>query len=165
MIGGPGSAILYSGSATVFEQHEPLLRRWGETTYLGPDAGLASLYDLAMLAGMYLMFAGFLHGVAMVGTDGVSATEFAARATPFLAAMTGAFAEFATIIDRRDYAGEGQQSLEFSELSNLVAASVDQGVNIDVLAPVQALIKRQIEAGHGKEGFARIYEELRSDRR
>jgi 3-hydroxyisobutyrate dehydrogenase-like beta-hydroxyacid dehydrogenase len=165
MIGGPGSTVLYSGSVTVFEQHDPLLRHWGEATYLGPDAGLASLYDLAMLAGMYLMIAGFLHGAAMVATDGVSATEFAARATPFLAAMTGAFAEFATIIDGRDYAGEAQQSLEFSDLSNLVTASLDQGVNVEVLVPVQALIKRQIQAGHGKEGLARIYEELRSDRR
>jgi 3-hydroxyisobutyrate dehydrogenase-like beta-hydroxyacid dehydrogenase len=106
--------------------------------------------------------AGFTHGAAMVGADGGSATDFAARATPFLAAMTEAFGEFAAIIDSRDYAGDGQQSLEFSDLGDLLQASADQGVSLEVLEPVQRLIRRQIDGGHGADGFARIYEELRS---
>ena len=164
MIGGPGSAIFYSGSAAVFEEHRALLDRWGEGSYFGPDAGLASLYDMAILTGMYVMFAGFMHGAAMVAPEGVSATDFAARATPFLAAMTGAFARFASIIDAADYAGEGQQSLEFSDLSKFVTATIEQGVSAEVLQPVHDMIRRQIAAGHGKEGFARIFEELRSRR-
>jgi 3-hydroxyisobutyrate dehydrogenase-like beta-hydroxyacid dehydrogenase len=97
----------------------------------------------------------------MVGSDGGSAADFAARATPFMAAMTEAFGEFAAIIDSGDYAGEGQQSLEFSDLGDLLQASREQGVSVEVLEPVQRLIRRQIDAGHGDEGFARIYEELR----
>jgi 3-hydroxyisobutyrate dehydrogenase-like beta-hydroxyacid dehydrogenase len=164
MIGGPGSAILYSGSATVFENHRAVFDRWGQSSYFGRDAGMASLYDLAMLAGMYAMFAGFMHGAAMVGSEGVSASEFATRATPFLAAMTGAFAQFAATIDAKDYAGEGQQSLEFSNLTKMVTATVEQGMSAEVLQPVHAMIQRQIAAGHGREGFARIFEELRSTR-
>lgn len=163
-IGGPGSAILYSGSATVFEEHRAVVDLWGRSSYLGPDPGMASLYDLAMLGGMYVMIAGFMHGAAMVGSEGVPATEFAARATPFLAAMTGAFADFAAVIDAEDYAGEGQQSLEFSDLSRIVTASVEQGVSAEVLQPVHEMIRRQIAAGHGQEGLARIFEELRSTR-
>jgi 3-hydroxyisobutyrate dehydrogenase-like beta-hydroxyacid dehydrogenase len=124
-------------------------------------AGMASLYDLAVLSGMYVTFAGFLHGAAMVGSRGVSATEFAALAAPFLGAMTESFADFAQIVDRRDYAGDGQQSLEFSDLSDIISTSAEEGVAVDVIAPVQELIRRQIAAGHGKQGFARIYEELR----
>ena len=48
-------------------------RRGARARYVGEDSGLASLFDLAMLAGMYTMFAGFLHGAAMVGSVGVSA--------------------------------------------------------------------------------------------
>jgi hypothetical protein len=59
---------------------------------------------------MYVMFAGFMHGAAMVGADGVSASEFAARATPFLAAMTGAITEFAAIIDKQDYTVPGNKA-------------------------------------------------------
>jgi 3-hydroxyisobutyrate dehydrogenase-like beta-hydroxyacid dehydrogenase len=164
MIGGPGSAVFYSGSATVFEDHRVLLDRWGQSSWFGTDAGLASLYDMAILAGMYVMFAGFLHGAAMVGSAGVPATEFAARATPFLAAMTGELAGFAATVDAQRYDGEGQQSLEFSDLTKLVTASEEQGVSAEVLRPVHELIQRQIAAGHGRQGFARIFEELRSAR-
>jgi 3-hydroxyisobutyrate dehydrogenase-like beta-hydroxyacid dehydrogenase len=162
MIGGPGSAILYSGSDAVFAGHEAMLGVWGESSYLGPDAGMAPLYDLAMLSGMYLMIAGFIHGAAVVGSEGVSATGFASRAGPFLAAMTGGLAEFAKVIDGGDYTVAGQQSLEFSDLADLLQASVDQGVSIEVIEPVQRLIRRQIAAGHSSEGLARIYEEIRS---
>lgn len=161
MIGQAGSAVLYSGSAAVFDEHRAVLDLWGESSYFGSDAGMASLWDLAMLSGMYVMFAGFMHGAAMVASEGVSASEYAARATPFLAAMTGAFPGFAQVIDGGDYTVEGQQSLEFSDLSDILQASIDQGVGVDVIQPVQTFIERQIAAGHGKEAFERIYEEIR----
>ncbi|MEU6882155.1 NAD(P)-binding domain-containing protein [Streptomyces sp. NPDC046712] len=161
MIGRPGSSILYSGSADVFNQYKPLLDLWGTSTYFGEDAGLASLYDLALLAGMYVMFAGFMHGAAMVAPAGVTAGEFAAMATPWLTAMTGAFQGFAAVIDGGDYTVEGQQSLQFSNLSDLLAASSDQGISTEVVTMVQRLIQRQVDAGHGDEGFARIIESIK----
>lgn len=166
MIGGAGSVIFYSGSATAFEQHSALLDRWGERKYLGPDAGMASLYDMAMLTGMYTMFAGFMHGAAMVGTAGVPATEFAERQAAFLAAMTGGLAGLAAIIDAKDYTGEGQQSLRFTQtaLAALMRASSDAGVDAEVLKPVHDIVRRQIAAGFGEEGTARMFEEMRSTR-
>lgn len=161
MIGRPGSSIFFSGDAAVFRDHEQLLALWGEPSYFGDDAGMASLYDLAMLSGMYIMFAGFLHGAAMVSAAGISAADFAARQTTFLAAMTGAFTEMARVVDAGDYAGPGQQSLEFSDLTKLVEATEEVGVNTDVIGSVHRLIRRQIDAGHGKLGFDRIFEELR----
>jgi 3-hydroxyisobutyrate dehydrogenase-like beta-hydroxyacid dehydrogenase len=162
MIGQPGSVILYSGSGAGFEQHRPLLDLWGDSHYFGEDAGMASLYDLALLAGMYVMYAGFMHGAAMVARAGVPAREFAPMSAAWLAAMTGAFAEFAEVIDGGDYGVAGQQSLEFSDLGDLVAASAAQGISTDVVDAVQALIRRQVEAGHGADAFARIYESIRT---
>ncbi|MCC8250971.1 NAD(P)-dependent oxidoreductase [Saccharothrix luteola] len=162
MIGRPGSSVLYSGSATAFEQYRPLLDLWGESAYFGEDAGLASLYDLALLAGMYVMFAGFLHGAAMVADAGVTATEFAGRAAPWLAAMTGGFAGFAAVVDGGDYTVPGQQSLEFSDLGDMLDASAARGISTEVVGVVQDLIRRQVDAGHGKEGFARIYESIKN---
>jgi hypothetical protein len=78
--------------------------------------------------------------------------------------MTGALTRYAATIDATDYTGEGQQSLEFSDLTRIVTASVEQGVSAEVLAPVHEMIQRQIAAGHGKQGFARIFEELRTTR-
>lgn len=161
MIGRPGASILYSGSADVFDEYKSLLELWGTSTYFGEDAGLASLYDLALLAGMYVMFAGFLHGAAMVAPAGVTAGEFAALAAPWLTAMTGGLQGFAEVIDGGDYTVAGQQSLVFSDLGDLVAASADQGIGTEVVDMVQRLIQRQIDAGHGDEGFARIIESIR----
>jgi 3-hydroxyisobutyrate dehydrogenase-like beta-hydroxyacid dehydrogenase len=161
MIGRPGSSILYSGSADAFHQYEPLLNLWGTSTYFGTDPGVASLYDLALLAGMYVMFAGFLHGAAMVAPSGVTAGEYAAMAAPWLTAMTGAFPRFAAVIDGGDYTVEGQQSLEFSDLGDILATSSEQGIRTDMVAAVQRLIQHQIDAGHGREGFARIMESIK----
>lgn len=162
MIATPQSAILYSGSAAVFGAHRELFELWGSTEYFGDDAGLASLYDLALLSSMYVMFAGFFHGAAMVGAAGVPAKEFAARAAAWLPALMPTLAEYATVIDGGDYAVPGQQSLLFSDLSDIVNASRDQGISTEVVDVVQRLIHRQIDAGHGSDGFARIIESIRN---
>lgn len=161
LIGTPEAAILYSGSAEVFRTQRGLLDLWGSSTYYGTDAGMASLYDLAILSGMYVMFAGFVHGAAMVGSVGVPATEFATKSMPFLSAIVPHLRGLADVIDGGDYAAPGQQSLEFSDLSKLITASVEQGVDPGPIAMVQSLIQRQLDAGHGTDGFARIYESLR----
>lgn len=162
LIATSDASILYSGSQPVFDAHRNVLDTWATSSYLGSDAGLASLQDLAMLSGMYLMFGGFLHGAAMVASAGVSATEYAARATPFLAAMTGSFAGLAADVDAGRYDQPGGQSLEFSDLGDLVQASTDAGVRPDLIAPLQAMIRRLVDAGHGNDDFTRVYEEIRS---
>ncbi|WP_154795081.1 NAD(P)-dependent oxidoreductase [Occultella kanbiaonis] len=160
MIGQDGSSILYSGAPEVFERHEQLLRSWGKATYFGGDAGLASLEDLALLSGMYVMSAGLLHGMAMVGSVGVSASSFVTRAQPFLAAMTETFPAFAETIDSRRYDAPERQSLEFSDLGKLVRASTEAGISPAVVQMVQDLIMRQRDAGFGDEDFSRIYESI-----
>lgn len=161
MIGKPGASIFYSGSQAAFEQHRAVLDVVADSRFFGTDAGSASLHDLALLSAMYAMFAGFLHGAAMVGTAGVSAKEFAAMAAPWLTAMTGSLAHDAEFIDSGDYTTD-VQSLDFnkSALDLIVQASRDQGVAVDVMAPVQQLIDRQVAAGHGGESFVRIFEEI-----
>ena len=161
MIGGPGSTILYSGATEVFEQYRPLLDVWGESRYFGADPGLASLYDFALLSGMYVMFAGFLHGAAMLAPSGVPAREFAAMAAPWLTAMAGHLDGLAAVVDGGDYTIPGQQSLDFSDLGDIVRASAEQGIGTEVIGMVQGLIQRQIDAGHGQEAFPRIYESIR----
>ncbi|MCX4834999.1 NAD(P)-binding domain-containing protein [Streptomyces sp. NBC_01016] len=164
MIGTREGQIFYSGSRKAYDTLLPTLDVWATSEFHGEDAGRASLVDLAMLSGMYQMFAGFIHGAAMVAPMGMSASDFAARQAPFLAAMTHGLAGFAEIVDGGDYAVPGQQSLDFSDLSHIVRASEEQGVDAAPIAGVQALISRQIDAGHGREGFARIYESLRAAR-
>lgn len=161
MIGSPQSRIFYSGAGDVLDEARPVLELWGSAEFFGDDAGMAALHDLALLSAMYVMFAGFFHGAAMVGRSGVKATDFAAMAVPWLQVTAEALPEFAGIIDGGDYAAPGQQSLLFSDISDIVEASRDQGISTEIVDVVQRLIHRQIDAGHGAEGFARIIESLR----
>ncbi|MEJ3745735.1 NAD(P)-binding domain-containing protein [Actinomycetes bacterium KLBMP 9797] len=162
MIGQPGAFILYSGPSGPFEAHRSTLDLLAESRYVGADAGLAALYDLALLSTMYAMFAGFFHGAALVATEGVRADEFARMAGPWINAMTAALPYDADFIDKGDYATE-VQSLDFNKLAldAIVRVSRDQGIGVDVLTPIQALIHRQVAAGHGRESFVRIYEGIR----
>ncbi|WP_312880363.1 NAD(P)-dependent oxidoreductase [Actinokineospora xionganensis] len=162
MISSRAGQIFYSGSRAAYDALLPIIDIWATSEFHGEDAGRASLVDLAMLSGMYQLFAGFVHGAAMVGSVGMSACDFAARQAPFLAAMTAELAGFAKVIDGGDYTVPNQQSLDFSDLSHIVRASEGQGVDPAPIAAVQALIDRQVAAGHGSEGFARIYESLRA---
>ncbi len=165
MLGSPAAQLFYSGSPQAYEQHRHILDVWGTSSYDGADVGMAPLIDLAMLSGMYHLFAGFFHGAAMVGADGMRAAHFAHRAAPFLRAMTEGLAGYAETIDSDDYSGPGQQSLEFSDLSDLLRASEEQQVNTSTLASIQALISEQVAAGHGGDGLARSYESLRAPAR
>ncbi|MBF6328373.1 NAD(P)-dependent oxidoreductase [Nocardia transvalensis] len=163
MIGQPGSSILYSGSEAVFAEHREVFELFGTAEYFGTDAGLAAQYDFALLAGMYIMFAGFQHGAALMRTAGVSAQDFAARAVPWLQAMATGLPAHAAMIDGGDYTTE-VQSLDFnkSAVDAIVRASRDAGVPLTVLAPVKALIDAQVADGHGAQAFVRIFEGLRA---
>lgn len=166
MIGQPGAFILYSGDRAAFQAHRATLDLAAESRFVGTAAGLAALYDLALLSTMYVMFAGFFHGAALVATEGVSAGEFARMAAPWISAMTGALGPDAEFIDKGDYTTE-VQDLDFNKLAldAIVRVSRDQGVGVDIVAPIQALVDRQVAAGHGAESFVRIYEEIRASSR
>lgn len=165
MIGAPGAQILYSGSRTVFEEHRELFGLWADAAYDGADAGTASLFDLAILSGMYPLFSGFLHGAAMVRAAGFTAAEFASRAAPFLAAMTASFPHMARVVDGGDY-GDAGQSLDWTAtaLDTIARASREQGVEPVPIDMVAGLVRRQIEDGHGAEDFDRIVESMRGSR-
>lgn len=55
----------------------------------------------------------------------------------------------------------GQQSLLFSDISEIVNASRNQGISTEVVDVVQRLIHRQIDEGHGADGFARVIESIK----
>ncbi|WP_280235198.1 NAD(P)-dependent oxidoreductase [Nocardia cyriacigeorgica] len=159
MIGTEQSSILYSGSAAVHEQYRPVLELWGEAAYLGEDGGLASLWDFALLSAMYIMFAGFMHGAAMVGASGVTAGEFAQRAVPWLTAVTPSIPDIAATIDSGDYSTDVQH-LNFSKAAAdaIHRTAVEQGVNPTMFEHIKNLIDRHVANGYGAESFDRIFE-------
>ncbi|MFD0142491.1 NAD(P)-dependent oxidoreductase [Streptomyces sp. NPDC127129] len=164
LIGNPEEAsLLYAGSSTVFEKHKAALALLGTSTYLGDVAARASLLETGLLASMYSMFAGFFHGAALVGTQGVTAEEFTALAVPWLKAMTTFLPGQAEFIDKGDYTTD-VQSLAFNKggLDHIIHISEDQGIGTDVMKPIAELIDRQVEAGHGDDSLARLIEGIKN---
>lgn len=161
MIGQPLASILYSGSAEGFQRHESDLAVLGTSSYLGADAGLASLEDLALLAAMYAMFAGFHQALAMVRPGGVKAAEFAPVLSSWLGAMLASLPSQAEMIDSGDY-GTDVQDLRFTRtaIDTIIRTNQDQQTAHEVLSAIRTLIDRQVERGHGADHFARMVESL-----
>lgn len=162
-IGTTESSINYSGSAAAHQRWQSQLDTIGKGTFLGADAGRASGYDVAILAGMYGTISGFLHAAAMARTAGISATELTPKLLSWLTGMFPALSTFAKEIDDRDYSTEESSlAMNQSGLATIIAASESQGVPAATLIPLKELIDQQVTAGHGTASLARTVESLRN---
>ncbi|MET4927370.1 NAD(P)-binding domain-containing protein [Streptomyces sp. PSRA5] len=164
-IGTPEAFVLYSGSSAVFETYREQLNLLGGPTFVGTDPGLASVYDVALLSGMYGMFAGFFQSVAVADSAQLKATDITSLLVPWLNAAAAALPGFAAEIDSGDYTTE-TSNLEINAvgLANMLTATKAQGIGVDLLTPLLTLFERQIAQGHGAASLSRAIESLRPPR-
>ncbi|WP_239632010.1 NAD(P)-binding domain-containing protein [Paenibacillus sp. H1-7] len=162
LIARPEAVLLYSGTEDAFNRHHSTLSRLGKAVYLGSDPGLAPLHDLALLSGMYGMFGGFLHAAALVGSEGVKATEFTSTLLiPWLQAMMTTLPEMARQIDTGDYTSK-EASLEMQASNDTIGeVSRAQGISTELFAPLYDLMKRRVAEGHGSDDFPSVIELIR----
>lgn len=159
MIGGPAAFVLYSGSPSAFEDHQNDLAKLGRAAYLGADPGLAALQDLALLSGMYGMFSGAFQALALVGSEKIPATDFTTELlVPWLTAMLASLPRIAADLQYGAQPGPAGSNLamQAAGFANLIEAASDQGVDASLLKPMQALLTRAVEAGHGDEDLAAV---------
>ena len=161
-IGTAQSRILYSGSAPVFSAQREVLTVLGEPVFLGEDAGLAALYDLALLGIMWSTMAGYLHALALVGTEGVEPSTFTPMALSWLSAVGGFLPGIGAQVASGEYATEvSALDINAAGLGLLVETSRAQGIGFSVPAAVQELFDRAVAAGHGAHAIASVIEEIR----
>ncbi|MEX4006285.1 NAD(P)-dependent oxidoreductase [Neoaquamicrobium sediminum] len=167
MIGSPDAFILYSGTAEAFDDYRQTLEILGATQFLGPDAGLAPLYDLALLSAMYGLFGGFLHATALAGSEKVEAGRFTEMLVPWLNAMTGVLPEIARQIDTHNYAAADGSNLAMQAVAieNIIATSNAQGVDSGLIVPMRALMAHRIACGFGGNDIAGLYRVVASRKR
>ncbi|TDD23380.1 NAD(P)-dependent oxidoreductase [Nonomuraea diastatica] len=162
-IGTTESSINYSGSAIVHQRWRTHLEILGKATFLGTDAGRASGYDVAILAGMYGMLGGYLHAAAVARASGLAATELTPMLVSWLTSLLPALTTFAGEIDSGDYTTEESNlAMNQAGLDTIISASTSQGVPAALLLPLKELIDQQVTAGHGTASLARAVESLRS---
>lgn len=161
-IGRPEAALLFSGSQQAFAAHRQTLGRLGTCEYFGADAGLAALWDLALLSGMYGILTGFFHGLALLGSEKVSAAEFLPHATRTLAGTLEFLPGIARDVDARSYDTDvSTLQINAAALEMLVAVSRAQGIGVDVPAPLAALFRRAVDQGRAAHSLASMVEVIR----
>ncbi|MET8851391.1 NAD(P)-binding domain-containing protein [Amycolatopsis sp. NPDC004625] len=161
-IGTPEARILYSGSEPVFAAQRGVLEVLGEPVFLGEDAGLAALYDLALLGMMWSSMGGYLHALALVGTEGVTPEQFAPMALGWHAAVGGFLAGIGAQVASGDYETDvSALDINAAGLALLVETSRAQGIGTTVPAALEELFARAVAAGHGSHAIASVIEEIR----
>ncbi|MVO88407.1 NAD(P)-dependent oxidoreductase [Streptomyces sp. p1417] len=161
-IGTPEAFVLYSGDEKAFGRHRALLEPLGTAEFVGTDAGLAAVHDVALLSGMYGMFAGFFQTVAVSGSAGIGAARVTELLVRWLQEAIAALPAFAAEIDAGDYRTQTSNlDINAVGLANILAATRAQGVGVELLTPLHALFEQQVSAGHGAESLARTIESLR----
>jgi 3-hydroxyisobutyrate dehydrogenase-like beta-hydroxyacid dehydrogenase len=162
-IGTADAVILHSGSRSAFDQHEQTLRTLGAgTTYLGEDAGLSSLHDVAVLGLMWSILNGFLQGAALLGAAGVDATAFAPLAIRSTATVADWLSGYAQQIDDGTYPPDDATiDTHLAAMTHLVHESESVGVNADLPRLIKALTDRALADGHGAHSYAAMIEQFR----
>ncbi|MFD3576468.1 NAD(P)-dependent oxidoreductase [Streptomyces sp. NPDC058644] len=159
MIATPGAYILYSGTdEAAFEAHRATLSALADTKWVGKDPGLAALYDLSLLTGMYGMVMGVAQAYALIGSEGIAAREFAPLLKDFVAAMTdGIVPETAEAIDADQHLTDvSNLAMNREAFPNFLQAYAEQGLRSEMFEPFQALLDRAVEEGHGADGLSRL---------
>ncbi|MFF4925565.1 NAD(P)-dependent oxidoreductase [Kitasatospora sp. NPDC001261] len=165
MIGVPatGAYVFYSGSSELFEEHGATLAVPAGTRYVGADAGYAALHDVALLSGMYGMFAGIAHAFALVRGEDVAPSELAPLLGGWLAAMSGSVARTAEQLESGDYT-QGVVSnlaMQVAGRQTLLSTAEEQGVSAELLEPYFRLMERRLEIGSGEEDLTGVVDLLR----
>ncbi|WP_372672043.1 NAD(P)-dependent oxidoreductase [Amycolatopsis kentuckyensis] len=161
-IGTPAARVLYSGSPATFDGQRDVLTVLGEPVFLGEDAGLAALYDLALLGIMWSTMAGYLHALALVGTEGVAPSTFTPMALSWLSAVEGFLPGIGAQVASGDYETDvSALDINAAGLGLLVETSRAQGIGASVPAAVQELFDRAVASGHGAHAIASVIEEIR----
>lgn len=162
-IGTEQAFLLYSGSRSAFDAFAPALELLGAPRFVGEDPGLAALLDIALLSGMYGMFAGAFHALALANTEQVPAAEFGPLLAGWISAMASGIPHYARQIETGDYAtgvvsNIGMQAAAFT---NLLETAEAQGLSPELLAPLGPLLSRRVADGHGHEDVTGIVELLK----
>ncbi|MFD7457788.1 MULTISPECIES: NAD(P)-dependent oxidoreductase [unclassified Streptomyces] len=149
-----GAYVFYSGSAELFEEHRATLAVPADVRYVGADPGFAALHDVALLSGMYGMFAGISHAFALIRREDIAPGDFAPLLEGWLNAMAGAVHETADKLTSGDYTKNVVSNLAMQVQAGqrtLLRTADEQGVSRELLLPFLDLMKRRLDAGHGDE--------------
>ena len=173
LVGTPASFVVLSGeSEPVFQSLgvKELLKPIGAVQYVAEDAGAASLYDVAALAGMYGMFAGAFTGMALLkrlraqqkGREGKEGEKVEVKdavkgvMVPVLTALVPYVGLLAEQVDEErwgDCLGT-PLAMQLAGVKNILQSCEEEGVDGTALKSLGELMERGVNEGFGEGGVA-----------
>jgi hypothetical protein len=140
-----------------------VLKPIGAVQYVAADAGAASLYDVAALAGMYGMFMGAFTGIALLkkqrlaaGEEGVVKARPATDGVmvPVLTALVPYVSLLAENVDREDWMEDmgNPLAMQLVGVRNIIQTCEEEGVDGSGLAFLAQLMERAVGEGFGEGG-------------
>ncbi|MGW6935567.1 NAD(P)-dependent oxidoreductase [Lentzea sp. NPDC054927] len=156
-VGTPKARILFSGN----ENHH-VLDVFGEPVHVGADAGLAALYDLALLGIMWAAFGGYLQAVALMGTEGIAPERFTPMVADWLTELGAMLPEMGEVTQHRNYETDvSALDINVSGLRLLTEANREQGLDTTIPQALHDLFERAQRNGHGAHSIASVIEVIR----
>ncbi|KAL3441963.1 hypothetical protein BJX65DRAFT_287713 [Aspergillus insuetus] len=162
-IGTDHGFIIYSGHDRAYDSIRTHFSILGEDKYIGADPGSASLHDSALLGGVYGLLSGFLHAAVLVASqEDKSVAGFMDMYLKFITSMMDYLRALAEQIDNGNYEPLGSNlRIQVDALKNICEVTEAQGVSSELLKPIQALVEKGVEAGHGNSDISALTELLR----
>lgn len=161
-VGTADAVLAYSGPRPLYDAHEATLGALGTGLHLGDDPGLSATHEMATLVLMWGMLDGFLNGAAILGTAGVSATDYLPVARTAIDTVAGWLPGYARQVDDGVYpADDGTVDTHLAAMAHVVEESESLGVDAELPRLVRARAERAVTAGHGASGYVALVEQFR----
>ncbi|MFJ8646484.1 NAD(P)-dependent oxidoreductase [Streptomyces sp. NPDC093546] len=163
-VGAEDTLLYYGGDNSVFDEFASTLRvLGGDTVYLGTDADLAALYEMAVGGTLLPALVGFFQGAAAMQARGLTAASMVRFSVKWFEMINSVLPVFAEEIDSGDYSKPASSvnlflagSAHDEELGK--EAHLDTGWH----KPFHDLLKRAVEAGHGDHSISALTEILKN---
>lgn len=162
-VGAEETLLYYSGDHGVFDEFAPALRvLGGDTVYLGSDADLAALYEMAVGGTLLPALVGFFQGAAAIQARGLEVASMVRFSVKWFEMINSILPTLAGEIDRGDYSQPASSVALF-----LAGAAHDQELgeeahlDVEWHQPLHRLLERAVEAGHGDHSISALTEMLK----
>ncbi|MFI6084341.1 NAD(P)-dependent oxidoreductase [Streptomyces sp. NPDC051217] len=164
-VGLPETLLFYGGSQETFEAHQETLKvLGGNSVYLGADAGIASLYDFALLGILWSTLTSALHAFALVGTEKVPASALLPFAEAWIThVIVPTIQGSAQQIDAGEFGTDiSTVGLNAMGLVKMIKVSEAQGIRPDLMVPIKDFLAKRVADGHDADALASLIEVIRN---
>lgn len=162
-IGSEEGLLFYSGSETVYQEHESLLRGLGGVTeFYGPDPGSAAAYFTGLVNLGYETWDAYLRALAYIEAEGGDLGRFSPLAEDSVVSSGPLLATMAQAAQTGVHPPEvGPLRTHAALIGDLIESRVQAGVDAAPLRQLKAWIDQSVHRGYGEDGFSRIIDEIR----